>query len=62
MGYGTPFSVFESVPADPYLQYQQQAKPRMQEVTLRGYYKKGDKWYSTPIWVGVLPARKDLSR
>lgn len=26
----------------------------MQEVTLRGYYKKGDDWYYTPIRVGVI--------
>lgn len=26
----------------------------MQEVTLRGYYKKGSDWYSTPIRVGVI--------
>ena len=26
----------------------------MQEVTLRGYYKKGNNWYSTPIRVGVI--------
>ena len=35
--------------------YQQQpARPRMQEVTLKGYYKKGDDWYYTPIRVGVI--------
>jgi hypothetical protein len=26
----------------------------MQEVTLKGYYKKGDDWYYTPIRVGVI--------
>jgi hypothetical protein len=26
----------------------------MQEVTLKGYYKKGDDWYYTPIRVGVV--------
>lgn len=26
----------------------------MQEVTLRGYYKKGNDWHSTPIRVGVI--------
>jgi hypothetical protein len=26
----------------------------MQEVTLKGYYKKGNDWYSMPIRVGVI--------
>ena len=26
----------------------------MQEVTLKGYYKNGNNWYSTPIRVGVI--------
>ena len=26
----------------------------MQEVTLRGYYKKGNDWYHMPIRVGVI--------
>ena len=47
-GYGIPFATYES------LQSRQQARPRMQEVTLRGYYKKGNDWYSTPIRVGVI--------
>lgn len=47
-GYGVPFSTYES------LQSHQQTKPRMQEVTLKGYYKKGNDWYYTPIRVGVI--------
>ena len=47
-GYGVPFATYES------LQTRQQARPRMQEVTLRGYYKNGNDWYSTPIRVGVI--------
>ncbi len=50
-GYGTPFTIYEY--GNPY-QQRQQAKPKMQEVTLRGYYKKGNDWYSTPIRVGVI--------
>ena len=53
-GYGTPFTIYEPVYGNPYQQRQQQAKPKMQEVTLRGYYKKGNDWYSTPIRVGVI--------
>ena len=26
----------------------------MQEVTLKGYYKKGDDWYYVPIRVGII--------
>ena len=44
-GYGTPFTIYEPVYGNPY-QQMQQAKPKMQEVTLRGYYKKGNDWYS----------------
>jgi hypothetical protein len=51
-GYGTPFSIYEPAYSNPY--QQQPAKPRMQEVTLKGYYKKGDDWYYTPIRVGVV--------
>ena len=51
-GYGTPFTIFEPVYSNPY--QQQQARPKMQEVTLRGYYKKGNDWYYTPIRVGVV--------
>ena len=50
-GYGTPFIIYEPAYSSP---YQQQAKPKMQEVTLKGYYKKGNDWYSTPIRVGVI--------
>ena len=52
-GYGVPFSVFEPVYTDSYRQ-RQQPKPKMQEVTLRGYYKKGNDWYHMPIRVGVI--------
>lgn len=52
-GYGTPFTVYEPVYGNPYHQ-QQQAIPKMQEVTLKGYYKKGNDWYSMPIRVGVI--------
>ena len=38
---------------NPYRQ-QQQAKPKMQEVTLRGYYKNGNNWNYTPIRVGII--------
>ena len=54
MGYGTPFTIYEPVYGNPYQQRQQQAKPKMQEVTLRGYYMKGNDWYYTPIRVGVI--------
>ena len=52
-GYGTPFSIYEPACGNPYHQ-QQQARPKMQEVTLRGYYKKGEEWYHMPIRVGVI--------
>ncbi len=52
-GYGTPFSIYESAYSNPYKQ-RQQARPKMQEVTLRGYYKKGNDWFSMPIRVGVI--------
>ena len=51
-GYGTPFSIYEPAYSNPY--QQQQARPKMQEVTLKGYYKKGNDWYSMPIRVGVI--------
>ena len=51
-GYGTPFTIYEPVYGNPY--QQQQARPKMQEVTLRGYYKKGNDWYYMPIRVGVI--------
>ena len=55
LGYGTPFTIYEPVYVNPYRQSQrQQAKPKMQEVTVRGYYKKGDDWHSTPIRVGIV--------
>lgn len=52
-GYGTPFTIYDPVYSNPY-QQQQQVKPKMQEVTLRGYYKKGNDWYYMPIRVGVI--------
>ena len=59
MGYGTPFTIYEPVYVETYRpqqqqRYQQPQKPKMQQVTLRGYYRKGDNWYSTPIRVGVV--------
>ena len=36
-GYGTPFTIYEPVYGNPYQQRQQQTRPKMQEVTLRGY-------------------------
>ena len=52
-GYGTPYTIYEPIYGSPYRQ-QQQARPKMQEVILRGYYKKGNDWYSLPIRVGVI--------
>ena len=40
-GYGTPFTIYEHEYGNPN-QQQQQARPKMQEVTLRGYYKNGN--------------------
>lgn len=45
--------LLDPVYSNPY-QQQQQVKPKMQEVTLRGYYKKGNDWYYMPIRVGVI--------
>ena len=63
-GYGVPFIIYEPSPSSsyqsPYSGYpsqriqQQPAKPRMQEVTLKGYYKKGNDWYCMPVRVGVI--------
>ena len=62
-GYGVPFTIYESLASSsyqsPYGDYpsqriQQPTKPRMQEVTLKGYYKKGNYWYYSPIRVGVI--------
>ena len=50
MGYGVPFTIYE--PAG--MQQYQQARPRMQEVTLTGYYNDYKGWHSTPIRVGVI--------
>lgn len=52
MGYGTPFTIYEPVHVSPY--QHQTPKPKMQEVTLTGYYKKGNDWYYAPIRVGVI--------
>ena len=52
LGYGVPFTHYEPAYGTTY-QQQQPARPRMQEVTLRGYYKNGNDWYYTPIRVGV---------
>lgn len=52
-GYGTPFTIYEPVYSNRYRQ-QQQVRPKMQEVTLKGYYKKGNDWYYVPIRVGVI--------
>ena len=57
--YGSPFTIYEPVYVDTYQSQQQQiyrqpAQPKMQQVTLKGYYNKGDKWYYTPIRVGVI--------
>lgn len=54
-GYGTPYTIYEPTYGSPYRQrQQQQARPKMQEVTLKGYYKKGNDWYFLPIRVGVI--------
>ena len=45
--------VYEPVYVDSYQRQQQQRKPQMSQVTLTGYYKKGNRWQSTPIRVGV---------
>jgi len=62
MGYGVPFTIYEPIEVAPRRsyyshqdQYQQQpAQPKMQEMTLKGYYKKGNDWYYTPIRVGII--------
>ena len=67
-GYGSPFMIYQpsqsSYYQNPYREeyqvgqaqsYQQQpVRPKMQQVTLKGYYKKGNNWYCTPIRVGVI--------
>lgn len=53
-GYGTPFTIYEPAYSSSYQERRQQAKPKMQEVTLKGYYKKGKDWYYVPIRVGVI--------
>ena len=55
LGYGDPFTIYEPVYGPSYRRYQQQpVRSKMKEVTLRGYYMKGDDWYSTPIRVGII--------
>lgn len=49
-GYGIPFATYEPVQG----YQQQQVKPRMQQVTMRGYYKKGGDWCYAPIRVGFV--------
>ena len=51
MGYGTPFTIYEPVFGDEYTP--RRTAPRMQEVTLTGYYEDYKGWHSTPIRVGV---------
>lgn len=53
-GYGTPFVIYEPKYGNSSQKRQQMTKPKMQEMTLRGYYKKGENWYSMPIRVGVV--------
>ena len=45
--------VYEPVYVDSYQRQQLQRKPQMSQVTLTGYSKKGNRWQSTPIRVGV---------
>lgn len=63
MGYGTPFTIYEPVESNSYQaplgvypskNSQKPIRPKMQEVTLRGYFKKGNDWYATPIRVGGI--------
>jgi len=49
-GYGIPFATYEPM----YNNQQLQSMPRMQQVTMRGYYIKGGDWYYTPIRVGFV--------
>ena len=51
LGYGDPFTIYEPVYGST---YQRPAKPKIQEVTLKGYYKKSDGWYYAPIRVGII--------
>ena len=63
-GYGAPFTIYEPAPSVSYQNsyggypspriQQQPAHPRMQEVTLKGYFKKDNDWYYAPIRVGVM--------
>jgi len=50
---GGASAIFNYEPSYPVPRYQMPARPKMQEVTLRGYYKKGNDWYNIPIKVGV---------
>ncbi len=49
-GYGVPYTIYQPAPMPG---QRQQAAPRMQEVTLTGYYKDNRGWHSAPIRVGV---------
>ena len=62
MGYGTPFTIYVPIYTNPYRgQHEpQQVKPQIQQVTLKGYYKKGNRWYYTPIRVGVIDEKVRL--
>lgn len=51
--YGTPFTIYEPVYSNPYHR-QQQARPKMQELTTKGYFKKSGEWYYVPIRIGVI--------
>ncbi len=52
-GYGTPFVVYEPV-YSPSMQQVVRPKPQMREFTATGYYKVRNRWYSTPIRVGIV--------
>ena len=52
-GYGVPFGVYEPI-YDSSLQQRVRPKPKMREYTTTGYYKNGNRWYSTPIRVGIV--------
>lgn len=49
-GYGAPYTIYRPAPQPGQRQRQQ---PRMQEVTLTGYYNDHYGWHSVPIRVGV---------
>ena len=65
-GYGAPFTIYRPAPSVSYQeQYQQSypqqyqqprqsSKPRMQELTTKGYFKKSGEWYYVTIRIGVI--------